>query len=374
MHHDIECKKNKKCSLFLNHFIQNKPSGGYYIPEFNMTKHVVVIGAGPAGLETSANLAKLGFSVTLVEKEDVTGGHLKKWHALFPSFMSGQEVLAAIKKELSTTVKIQTATKVTAVEAVNEYFTVSGHNGWQEKSDAIVFTTGFQLFNARRKEEYGYGIYENVITSADLEEMFASGKEFVNRQGKKPDRVGFVHCVGSRDEKVNNLHCSKVCCITAVKQAIEVKKILPDTEVFCFYMDLRMFGRHYEELYKEAQEKYNIQFIRGRLSESTEDKLGNIVVKVEDTLLGKPLRINVGLLVLMVGMEPQADNALLANMLNLKNVSDGFIQPVEEVLHSNHTEIPGVFIAGACTGPKSVADTIADARSAALSIAEYLKS
>ena len=339
-----------------------------------MGKHVVVIGAGPAGLETSANLSKLGFNVTVVEKDVATGGHLKNWHALFPSLMPGHEALENIQKGLSEKIKMQTGTKVTGIEAVNNYFTVSGHNGWQEKADAVVFTTGFKLFDARRKEEYGYGIYENVVTSADLEEIFASGKEFVNRQGKKPERIGFVHCVGSRDEKVNNLHCSKVCCITAVKQAIEVKQMLPESEVFCFYMDLRMFGRHYEELYKEAQEKYNIQFIRGRLSESTEDKEGNIVLKVEDTLLGKPLRIKVGLLVLMAGMEPLSHTKTLTSMLGLKNVSDGFIQPVDEVLHSNFTEMPGVFVAGTCSGPKSVADTLADARSAALAVSDYLNS
>lgn len=338
-----------------------------------MGKHVVVIGAGPAGLETSASLSKLGFHVTLVEKEEVTGGHLKKWHALFPNLISGKDALESIKEGLSQNVKIQLATKVTGLESVNNYFTVSGHNGWQVKADAVVLTTGFQLFDAHRKEEYGYGIYENVITSADLEELFGSGKEFVNRHGKKPDRVGFVHCVGSRDEKVNNLHCSKVCCITAVKQAIEVKQLLPDAEVFCFYMDLRMFGRHYEELYKEAQEKYNIQFIRGRLSESTEDKDGNIVVKVEDTLLGKPLRITVGMLVLMVGMEPRSKTVSLTKTLGLNNMPDRFIQQADEVLRSNYTGVPGVFVAGTCSGPKSVSDTLTDARSAALAVADYLK-
>ena len=338
-----------------------------------MGKHVVVIGAGPAGLETSASLANLGFTVTLVEKEASTGGHLKKWHALFPAMISGPNALETIRKGLNETIKIQASTKITSLEAVNDYFTVTGHNGWQVKADAIVLATGFQLFDARRKEEYGYGIYENVITSADLEELFASGNPLLNRQGIKPERIGFVDCVGSRDEKVNNLHCSKVCCVTAVKQAIEVKQLLPDAEVFCFYMDLRMFGRHYEELYKEAQEKYNIQFIRGRLSESTEDQDGNIVVKVEDTLMGKPLRIKTGLLVLMVGMEPAAKTKNLLRQLGLKEVPDGFIQPVDEVLLSNCTEIPGVFVAGACSGPKSIADTLADARSAALAVAGFLK-
>lgn len=338
-----------------------------------MGKHVVVIGAGPAGLETAANLAKIGLQVTLVEKEETSGGRLKKWHALFPSMLSGHQALESIRKGLSENVKMQASTKVTGIEAVNDYFTITGHNGWQAKADAIVLATGFQLFDAHRKEEYGYGIYENVITSADLEEYFASGKPLLNRNGNKPERIGFVHCVGSRDEKVNNLHCSKVCCITAVKQAIEVKQMLPNAEVYCFYMDLRMFGRHYEELYKEAQEKYNIQFIRGRLSESTEDQNGDIIVKVEDTLLGKPLRIKTGLLVLMVGMEPTPKTKTLAKKLGLAQVSDGFIQPVNEVLLSNCTEIPGVFVAGTCSGPKSVADTLADARSAALAVVDFLK-
>ncbi len=338
-----------------------------------MPKHVIVIGAGPAGLETSANLAKMGIAVTLVEKEEYTGGHVKQWHALFPALLPGTEALDAIRKGMPENVRVQNKTTVTGIEAVNNYFTVSGHNGWQEKADAIVFATGFQLFDAHRKEEYGYGIYENVITSADLEEMFATGKSLVNRHGNKPERIGFVHCVGSRDEKVNNLHCSKVCCITAVKQAIEVKQMLPEAEVFCFYMDLRMFGRHYEELYKEAQEKYNIQFIRGRLSESAEDQDGNIVLKVEDTLLGKPLRIKAGLLVLMVGMEPSAGTRSLADKLGLTKVPDGFIQPADEVLQSNFTDLPGVFVAGACSGPKSVSDTLADARSAALAVAGFLK-
>lgn len=338
-----------------------------------MTKHVIVIGAGPAGIETASTLAKMGINVTLVEKEQFTGGHITKWHALFPSLLSGTEAMNLIQKGLSEKVKVQTSTTVTDIEAINNYFTVTGQNGWQEKADAIVFTTGFQLFDAHRKEEYGYGIYDNVITSADLELMFASGNKLVNRHGKIPERIGFVHCVGSRDEKVNNLHCSKVCCITAVKQAIEVKQLLPDAEVFCFYMDLRMFGRHYEELYKEAQEKYNIQFIRGRLSESTEDKEGNIILKVEDTLLGKPLRIKAGLLVLMVGMEPESGTKIFMEKLGLKQVTDGFIQPKDDVLHTNITEFPGVFVSGACSGPKSIPDTLADARSAALAVFEYLK-
>jgi heterodisulfide reductase subunit A2 len=122
------------------------------------------------------------------------------------------------------------------------------------------------VFDATKKEEYGYGIYDNVITSADLEKLFLDSKLLVNPLGKTPKKIGLVHCVGSRDEKVGNVYCSKVCCVTAVKQAIEIKERLPESDVYCFYMDLRMYGMHFEALYKEAQEKYAVNFIRGRLS------------------------------------------------------------------------------------------------------------
>ena len=117
-----------------------------------------------------------------------------------------------------------------------------------------------------------------------------------------PRRIGFVHCVGSRDEKVGNRYCSKVCCATAVKQACEIKQQFPDAVVYCFYMDLRMFGRGYEDMYLEAQKKYGVIFVRGRVSEVSEDKDGHLFVKAEDTLSGKPLRVTLDLLVLMAGM------------------------------------------------------------------------
>ena len=111
----------------------------------------------------------------------------------------------------------------------------------------MVVATGFTLFDARRKEEYGYGIYDNVVTSADLERMMNEGAVRL-ADGSTPRRIALLHCVGSRDEKVCQRHCSKVCCITGVKQAIELKKMFPEADVFNFYMDIRMFGAGYEEL------------------------------------------------------------------------------------------------------------------------------
>ena len=106
--------------------------------------------------------------------------------------------------------------------------------------------------------------------------------------GSRPRRIAFLHCVGSRDEKVCQQHCSKVCCITGVKQAMEMKQLFPEADVFNFYMDIRMFGPGYEEMYREAQQKYNIHFLRGRISEASPTIDGRVQIKAEDTLTGRP--------------------------------------------------------------------------------------
>jgi heterodisulfide reductase subunit A len=148
---------------------------------------------------------------------------------------------------------------------------------------------------------------------------------------------------------------------------------MPDVEIHCFYMDMRMYGRHFEELYKEAQEKYSVDFIRGRLSEASENADGSIVVKVEDTLLGKPLKMTVDLLVLLVGFVPSEGTKNIAKMLNVEMADDGFIKTADEHTMTNVTNIPGVFMSGTCSGPKTITNTITDARAAASEIASYLK-
>jgi heterodisulfide reductase subunit A len=236
-----------------------------------------------------------------------------------------------------------------------------------------LLTTGFDIFEAEKKEEYGYGIYENVITSVELEQVFKSEKPLLTAQGKTPARIGFIHCVGSRDEKAGNLHCSKVCCVTAVKQAIEVKEMLPAAEVFLFYMDLRMFGRHFEELYKEAQFKYGIQFIRARLSEAFENPDGSLQIRIEDTLLAKPLKMKLDLLVLMVGIQPQKKPGNLIDMLRLERDADGFLKQDDPYAAPFSTQIQGLYCAGGITGPKTIEETLTEARAVAAEINTFLK-
>lgn len=338
-----------------------------------MGKSVVIIGGGVAGMEAAGCLSDMGVDITLIEKNDRLGGHLRNWAHLFPSRRPGKEVYDFLEKGINERVSVRLDTRISKIKR-DEYkiFTIL-ENGESLKSDALLFTTGYDLFDAGKKEEYGYSIYENVITSADLEEIMRVGKEIRTYGSLKPKRVGIVHCVGSRDEKVGNLYCSKVCCITGVKQAIEIKEQLPEAEVYSFYMDLRMFDRHFEELYYEAQLKWNIHFIRGRLSESCENPDHSILVKLEDTLTGRPLKMTVDLLVLLIGIVPAAGTTNLAGMLEIYPGDDGFLVPGDEHFHSNRTNVPGVFLAGAVKGPATIENTITDARAAALQIAQFLQ-
>lgn len=339
-----------------------------------MVKKVVVIGGGIAGMESSTFLTAMGYDVTLIEKENILGGHLLKWERLFPTMRLGKEVVTFLHEGIDyEKVKVEYNSEIKKIEHINGNFSIYLTDNRKFEAHAIVVATGYDLFDASKKEEYGYGIYDNVITSAELEMMLSNGGEIKNPAGKIPKRIGFVHCVGSRDEKVGNIYCSKVCCVTAVKQSIEIKERIQDTEIFCFYMDLRMFGMHFEALYKEAQEKYNVNFIRGRLSEACENNDGRIIVKVEDTLVGRPLKMEVDLLVLMVGFVPSEGTKKIASLLNLEMSNYGFIKNIDEHTMTNVTSIPGVFIAGTCTSPKTITNTITDARAAAAKVASYLE-
>jgi heterodisulfide reductase subunit A len=335
-------------------------------------KNVVVIGGGVAGMESSAQLAAMGYHVTLVEKEGKLGGHVDQWDFLFPNQRPAWEIIDSLKQRLNYKVEVKLGTEVKSVSLNNKQFAVHLSSNEILHGDALLLSTGYDLFEAQKKEEYGHGIYNNVITAAELEVLFREN-ELRNNLTGNTRRIGIVHCVGSRDEKVGNEYCSKVCCVTGVKQAIRLREALPEYEVFNFYMDLRMFGRYFEDLYREAQEKWGVQFIRGRVSEASEDINGNVVVRVEDTLAGRPMKISVDMLVLLTGFVSSKGTKKLGDMLELEFGNDRFLKPIDEHLLRNHSNKQGVFVAGACTGPRSIGETITDARAAALEIAAFFR-
>lgn len=334
-----------------------------------MNKQVVVIGGGPAGMAAAGKLQDFGLDVVLVEKQETVGGHLNKWYKVFPDFTDASEIVANLKAGLGKTRIINNAT-VTEITGEAPNFQVTVSTGEKIEAGAILVATGFKHFNAEFKEEYGYGIYDNCITSVELDAMLKA-QSVKTRSGKPPKKVAMVHCVGSRDEKVNNNYCSRVCCTNAIKVAIEIKELIPDCEVYCLYMDIRVFGRGYEELYRTSQEKYGVQFLRGRLSEAGEKNDGSLLLRLEDTLTTKPMRLSVDLLVLMVGME---GNAELAEVAGLKVGCDRFYTTAHQQYSNNASSRKGIFLAGTATGPKAIVESITDGRAAAAEIASFLAS
>lgn len=335
-------------------------------------KNVVILGGGISGITTASVLGEMNIEVTLIEKKEKAGGNVRNWHKLFPNLKpSGELLSSSLEQPGIKRISMITGTEIESIEKNHSGYVL--HTGKDKiHADAVVLATGFDLFEAAKKEEYGYGIYDNVITSAELEQLFEHGSGILTPTGKVPRKIAFVHCVGSRDAKIGNHYCSKVCCITAVKQAVEVKQAIPEADVYCLYMDLRMYGRHFEEFYKNAQENYGINFIRGRLSEAFENPDGSILMKTEDTLIGRPLKLTVDLLVLLVGMVPSEGTKKYGHMLGLEFGDDGFISPLDEQLYPNITMVENVFVTGACKGPKTIAETISDARSCGLAVADHI--
>ena len=335
-----------------------------------MNGNIVIIGGGIAGMEAARALLALGHTPILIEKEKQLGGHVASWHKLFPDMSSAKDLVQRLRNEI-VAANIFCDSKVISLNRLAEGYILKLSNGVTVNASAILIASGFTLFDARRKEEYGYGVYDHVITNSDLEAWFSGGSD--ERIPSEPEAVGFVHCVGSRDLKACNGQCSKVCCTTAIKQAIELKERFPSAKIYCFYMDLRLFGKKYEDFYVNAQRDYGIQFIRGRVSEVSETLDSRLQVKAEDTLSGKPLKANLDLLVLMSGIVRGDSIQDVSSMAGIETDSDGFLRSVDNEYSVIESNRPGIYFAGACTGPKTVPETVAEARSAALAIHSYLE-
>lgn len=333
-----------------------------------MSKKVIIIGGGVAGMSAAATLGEMGHSPVIIEKSAKLGGKIADWHKLFPSLTPASQVLGDLQAKLGKT-RVMTDTEVGMISDRG----VTLKDGTALDSDAVIVASGFDLFRAELKEEYGYGIYENVFTTVDIERMLNEGR-VAKADGTIPQRIAFLHCVGSRDEKVNQRHCSRVCCITGVKQAMELKEMFPDSEVFNFYMDIRMFGPGYEEMYRQAQEQFNIQFIRGRISEASETIDKRIQVKAEDTLIGRPLKMSVDMLILIVGMTAGESNARFCKCPGVELYPSGFILPKDSFTGNVSSGMPNIFYAGAVTAPKNVGESINEGIAAAMQVDSYLKS
>ena len=329
---------------------------------------ILIIGAGITGLEAARNLAQKGYRVVVLERDAQLGGHVAQWHELYPFGRNGFLILKELGEEAQFSgAKIITNAEVVSIARQGDGFLLTLSDGQVVESLSVLVATGFSLFDARLKEELGYGLYPGVLTASDLEQCWMRGEDpFLQKQAPV---FGIVHCVGSRDLKCGNNYCSKVCCMVAVKTAIALKKRYPGCQVTNFYMDLRMFDHGYEELYHSAQLDYGVQFVRGRVSEVSPEQHGRLRVKAEDTLLGLPVQLLADGVVLMTGMQPS--EGIDCNF-KLERNNMHFLSSIPEMFNENATLEPGLFIAGSCKGPMTLTESVADARSSVLAIEEFL--
>ena len=237
---------------------------------------------------------------------------------------------------------------------------------------AVVLATGYQLWDASLEERYGYGRLDDVITSLEFERLSnASGPtagRILRKNGEPPNAVAILHCVGSRDVRQQEW-CSRVCCMSALKFAHLIKEQVPDAEIYEFYIDMRCFGKGYEEFYKRLMDE-GVHMVRGRVAEITKgaltsDEEGRLLVKAEDTLLGAVRRIAVDMAVLTVGLAPNDDAREVAQMFGIGCSASGFYLECHPKLEPVATATDGIFIAGCCQAPKDIPDTVAQARAAA---------
>ncbi|MFH1860574.1 MAG: CoB--CoM heterodisulfide reductase iron-sulfur subunit A family protein [bacterium] len=245
-----------------------------------------------------------------------------------------------------------------------------------ERFGAIVMATGFDPYDHSSYGEYGYGEIPDVITGLQLERMISSGGPtggHIKRpsDGKEPETVVFIQCVGSRDDSKGKPYCSRVCCMYTAKQALLLKEHYPNSQVFVFYMDIRAAGKGYEEFVQRVQSEYGVVYLRGRVSRIYE-KREKLLVKGVDTLAGKQVEIDADMVVLATGLEPKKGSQSLAQLFHIGYDQNGFYTELHPKLAPVETAISGVFLAGCCQGPKDIPDTVAQASATASKVGALL--
>ncbi len=235
----------------------------------------------------------------------------------------------------------------------------------------VIVSTGYDVIDPVNLRNYGYGRYENVITGLEMERNLSStgpnlGHPVRPSDGKDPHSIAWLQCIGSRDTRDGrHSYCSRVCCMYAIKQARQYKEKHPDSDCYIFYMDIRAFGKGYEEFYESAAHQYGIKFMRGRLAEIQENLDQSLLLRAEDTLLGRPISLTVDMVVLSIGVEPRQDSDKIAALLAIQKSSDGFFLEAHPKLRPVDALTDGIFIAGVAQSPKDIPDAVSQAKGAA---------
>jgi len=234
----------------------------------------------------------------------------------------------------------------------------------------IIVATGLDVYDPVALKEYGYLRFPNIITSLEFERLINAGGPTEGRLVRPsdlsiPKTVAFIQCIGSRSEKRGNPYCSNICCMNTIKDALLIKEQWPDVKIYVFYIDIRSFGKGFEDLFRRAK-KEGVIFIRGLPAEIFEDrKSHNLYLIGENTLERKKFKVNVGMVVLSVGLKPRDDSDVVQRLLSLSKTSDGFFMEAHPKLRPVDTPTGGVFLAGCAEAPKDIKDSVTQASAAA---------
>lgn len=336
-----------------------------------MTDSILVVGGGPAGLAAAHSLASIGRKVTLVEKTDTLGGApiQSRYAKLVPSGEWASDAIGGMVNRVVSNPLIDVKRNVTVkkFDGTPGDFTAALSDGSAAKAGAAILTTGFTHFDSINKPEWGFGMFPDVVTTTQVEQMISS-KQGVRcpSDGRKPKRVAILLCVGSRDRQIGREWCSKICCSVSSNLAMEIREELPDCHVYIYYMDIRTFGLLETKFYWRSQEEFKVKYIKARIAEVTSNGQ-QLIVKGEDTLVKRPITIPFDMVVHAIGMDPNVDNLLIASIFGVKLEPHGFIGRENTYGVMGATSRPGVFVAGAATGPETIDDSIAQGHAAAMS-------
>ena len=335
-----------------------------------MTKPVLIVGGGPAGLAAAQALAGVKQRAILVEKEPRLGGApiLSGYAKLVPSGEWAKDAIGGMvsRVEQEPLVTRHAGCKVAALSGEPGNFTARLSDGTTVEASAVILATGFTHFDSINKPEWGFGTYPDVVTTTQVEQMFSSGQGVrCPSDGRKPERVAILLCVGSRDRQIGREWCSKICCTVSANLAMEIREELPDCHVYIYYMDIRTFGLMETKYYWASQEVHKVKYIKARVAEVTSDGK-RLVLKAEDTLVKRPITIPFDLVVHAVGMDPNVDNKTISATFGVELEEHGYIAKGNSYGTYGETSRPGIFVAGAATGPETIDDSIGQGRAAAM--------
>ncbi|MDH3989418.1 MAG: FAD-dependent oxidoreductase [Gammaproteobacteria bacterium] len=335
------------------------------------------MGGGPAGLAAAHSLGTVGRKSILVEKEDQLGGApiLSGYAKLVPTGEWAKDAIGGMVKRVEDDdlVQVETGAKVTAFDGEPGNFSVELSNGKKVEAEAAIMCTGFTHFDSVNKPEWGFGTHEDVVTTTQVEQMISSGNGVrCPSDGRMPKRVAILLCVGSRDRQIGREWCSKICCTVSSNLAMEIREELPDCHVYIYYMDIRTFGLYETKYYWKSQEEFKVKYIKARIAEVTSDG-EKLIVKGEDTLVKRPITIPFDMVVHAIGMDPNVDNPEISETFGIDLEQHGFVDVANRYGLMGATSRPGVYVAGAATGPETIDDSIAQGHAAAMAVLSGLK-